>query len=211
MAKAFALVAAFAVALLSSTGATQARRHTEAQASPVERIRVLSLEFVGQFQNSAPGVTPARHVHYGYLSYIRGRSAFRAEPQNETTALFTFYASAATRRVIPNGPLRIITRVGKLRIYRDPATNGNFGKPQTFRDGKPVLVADFRQEVVNNTVTNSFTTFHQNTIIATRPFPAGRGKVQLGRVGATFRTSFSGQGNMPGPPSGYLAGYAVSG
>jgi hypothetical protein len=211
MAKAFALVAALGVALMSSTGATQARRHTKLQASPVIKIRVLSLEFVGQFQNSAPGVTPARHVHYGYLSHIRGRSAFRADPQNETTALFTFYASAATQRVIPNGPLRIITRVGKLKIYRDPGTNGNFAKPNTFRDGKPVLVADFRQQVVNNTVTNSFTTFHQNTIIATRPFSAGRARLQLGRVGATFRTSFSGQGNMPGPPSGYFGGYAVSG
>jgi hypothetical protein len=211
MAKAFALVAAFAVALTSSTGATPARRHTELRASPVREMRVLSLEFVGQFQNSAAGVTPATHIHYGYLSYIRGRSVFRTATENETTALFTFFANAETVRVIPNGPLRVITRVGKLRIYRDPATNGDFGKPDTFRDGTLVLVADFRQEVVNNTVTNSFTTFHQNTITATRPFPTGRGKVQLGKVGETFRTSFSGQGNMPGPPSGYFGGYAISG
>jgi hypothetical protein len=211
MAKGFALVAALAVALTSSTGATPVRRHTELRASPVRKIHVVSLELIGQFQNSAPGVTPATHIHYGYLSYIRGLSVFRAAPDNETRALFTFYASAATRRVIPNGPMRVITRVGRLRIYRDLATNGNFAKPNTFRDGRPVLVADFRQEVVNDTVTNSFTTFHQNTIIATRPFPAGRGKAQLGRVGETFRTSFSGHGNMPGPPSGYFGGYAVSG
>jgi hypothetical protein len=211
MAKTFALVAAFVVALMGSTGAIPAQRHAELRASPVRKIRVLSLEFVGQFQNSAPGVTPATHIHYGYLSFVRGLSVFTAAPENETTALFTFFAGAATLRVIPNGPLRVITRVGKLTIYRDPSTNGNFSKPETFRDGTPVLVADFRQEVVNNTVTNSFTTFHQNTIIATRPFPAHRGKVQLGHVGQTFRTSFSGQGNMPGPPSGYFGGYAISG
>ena len=211
MAKAFALVAAVAVALTSSTGAIPAGGGAELRAAPVRTIRVLSLEFVGQFQNSAPGVTPATHFHYGYLSYIRGRSVFRAETQNETTALFTFYANAATVRVIADGPLRIITRVGKLTIYRDPSANGNFGKPETFRDGTPVLVADFRQEVVNNTVSNSFTTFHQNTITATKPFPGRRGKVQLGRVGQTFRTFFSGQGNMPGPPSGYFGGYAISG
>jgi hypothetical protein len=211
MAKAFALVAAAAVALTSSTGAIPARRDSELRAAPVREIRILSLEFVGQFQNSAPGVTPATHVHYGYLSYIRGRSVFRTDPQNETTALFTFSANAATVRVIPDGPLRIVTRVGRLTIYRDPSTNANFSKPETFRDGTPVLVADFRQEVVNNTVSNSFTTFHQNTIITTRPFPGRRGKVRLGHVGQTFRTVFSGQGNMPGPPSGYFGGYAISG
>jgi hypothetical protein len=74
-----------------------------------------------------------------------------------------------------------------------------------------VLVARFRQEVVNNTVTGSFTTFHQNTIVSTRRFSGGRGSFRLGRVGETFRTYFSGHGNMPGPPSGFFGGYAVSG
>jgi hypothetical protein len=174
-------------------------------------IRDLSLELVGQFQNSAPGVTPATHVHYGYLSYVRGLSAFKGEPQGETTALFTFYADAATLRVIVDGPLRIITRVGELRIYRDSAANGDFASPDSFRDGTAVLVARFRQQVVNNTVTNAFSTFHQNTITATRAFSVGGTQVQLGRVGGTFRTWLSGQGNMPGPPSGFFGGYAVSG
>jgi hypothetical protein len=211
MTKAFALFGASAVALLGSTGATAFRSHSELGRRPVRQIRVLSLEFVGQFQNSAPGVTPATHIHYGYLSYVRGVSVFKRAPTNETTALFTFFADAATLRVIPNGPLRIITRTGKLTIYRDRSTNGDFAKPASFRDGTPVLVARFRQEVVNNTVTGSFTTFHQNTIISTRRFAGGRGSVRLGRVGATFRTSFSGHGNMPGPPSGFFGGYAVSG
>jgi hypothetical protein len=210
MLKAFPLVAAFTVVLTSSTGATPVRRHDELRASPVRKIRVLSLEFIGQFQNSAPGVTPATHTHYGYLSYIRGISVFRAGPENETRALFTFFSSAKTPRVIPNGPLRILTRVGKLTIYRDSSTNGNFGKPATFRDGTPVLVARFRQQVVTDTVTGSFTAFHQNTIVSTRPFRAGRGRVQLGRLAGTFRTYFSGHITMPGPPSGFFGGYAVS-
>jgi hypothetical protein len=54
-------------------------------------------------------------------------------------------------------------------------------------------------------------TFHQNTIVLTRPFAAGRGRFQLGRVGATFQTFFSGHIAMPGPPSGFFGGYAVSG
>ena len=211
MTKAFALIGASTVALLGSAGATAVRSRGELGTRPVRQIRVLSLELVGQFRNSPPGVTPATHIHYGYVSYIRGLSVFRGDAQNETTALFTFFADAATPRVISNGPLRIITRLGKLTIYRDASTDGNFAKPESFRDGTPVLVARFRQEVVNNTVTGSFTAFHQNTIVSTRRFRSGRRSFRLGRVGGTFRTFFSGHGNMPGPPSGFFGGYAVSG
>jgi hypothetical protein len=151
------------------------------------------------------------HTHFGYLAYVRGISAFRGTVQNETSALFTFYADATTPRVIANGPLRIVTRVGRLTIYRDPSTNGNFDRPESFRDGTPVLVASFRQQVVTDTVTNTFTTFHQNTIVSTRAFPAGGASVRFGRVGQRFRTSFSGHVAMPGPPSGYFGGYAESG
>jgi hypothetical protein len=211
MTRAFGLAAALTVALVMSTAALPVGTGTELKASPITTVRHVSFEFVGQFQNSPPGVTPATHVHYGYLSYVRGVSVFKTTPANETTALFTFFADATALRTIPNGPLRVITRVGKLTIYRDPSTNGDFAKPETFRDGTPVLVAQFRQEVVSNTVTGSFTSFHQNTITSTRRFRTGRGKVQLGHVGETFRTAFSGQGNMPGPPSGFFGGYAVSG
>jgi hypothetical protein len=211
MTKVFALLSVSTVALLASNGAGAVRNDSGLRNAPVRQIRSLSLELVGQFQNSPPGVTPATHIHYGYLSYIRGLAAFRAATQNETTALFTFYADAATLRIIPNGPLRVVTRVGKLTIYRDPSTNGDFAKPDSFRDGIPVLVARFRQEVVNNTVTGSFTTFHQNTIVSTKVFSGGRHRFRLGRAGATFRTFFSGHVTMPGPPSGYFGGYAVSG
>jgi hypothetical protein len=210
MTKALALVAMSILALMASTGAVAFRSHSELGERPVREIRV-SLEFVGQFQNSPPSVTPATHIHYGYLSYIRGLSVFRGAAQDEKTALFTFFADAATPRVIADGPLRIVTRVGTLTIYRDPSTNGDFARPESFHDGAPVLVARFRQQVVTDTVTGSLTTFHQNTIVSTKPFAAGRGNVRLGRVRETFRTFFSGHITMPGPPSGYFGGYAVSG
>jgi hypothetical protein len=199
-----ALTAGLTVALLALAAVGQA-------APKISIIRDLSLEFVGQFQNSAPGVTPATHVHYGYLSYIKGVPAFAGTPQDETTALFTFYADATTLRVIVNGPLRIVSRVGTLTIYRDSSTDGNFANPDTFRDGTPVLVASFRQQVVNNTITGSFTTFHRAKITSVTPFRSGTGTVQLGTVGESLRIVFNGQGNMPGPPSGYFGGYGVSG
>ena len=211
MRKAFAAVGSSMVALAASTGAGAVPSDSEVRVANVRQIRVLSLEFVGQFQNSSPGVTPPTHTHYGYVSYIRGLSVFRGTAENETTALFTFFAEAATPRVIADGPLRIVTRVGRLTIYRDASTDGNFDRPATFSDGTAVLVARFRQQVVTDTVTGTFTTFHQNTVVSTRPFAGVGGRVQLGRAGATFRTYFSGHVTMPGPPSGYFGGYAVSG
>ena len=211
MTKTFALAAASICALVASTGAVAVPGNGEHKRASVRQVRALSLELVGQFQNSPPGVTPPTHVHYGYLSYIRGVPVFRGATLSEATALFTFSADAATLRVIPDGPLRIVTRVGRLTIYRDASPDGDFARPDSFRDGTPVLVARFRQQVVTNTVTNAFTTFHENTVLSTRSFPSGRSNIRLGRVGGTFRTYFSGQTNMPGPPSGFFGGYAVSG
>jgi hypothetical protein len=202
-------VVVLTAALVISGTAIPAASHGALGATGVRQIRQLSFEFVGQFQNSPAGVTPATHIHYGYLSYVSGTPAFRASAQDETTALFTFFADAATLRVIVDGPLRIITRAGTLSIYRDPSHDGSFGRPETFRDGVRVLVGEFRQQVVNNTVTGSFTTFHRVRIVSTRPFQTGDRKLQLGRRGQTFTIALSGQGNMPGPPSGYFGGYGV--
>ena len=211
MTRAFGLVGVVSVALVGSAAAIPARQHHASRGTRVTRINRLSFELVGQFLNSPAGVTPATHTHYGYLTYIRGVRAFRAAPQSETTALFTFFAEATTLRVIADGPLRVVTRVGRLRIYRDPSGNASFAKPETFGDGTRVLVATFRQQVVLDTVTNAFTTFHQAAITSTRPFRAAGGRLQLGRVGQAFSIAFSGHGTMPGPPSGYIGGYAVSG
>jgi hypothetical protein len=211
MTRAFGLLGAFTVAVVSSAGGIPARSGDANATTRVTHIKRLSFEFVGQFQNSPAGVTPATHTHYGYLSYIRGVRAFMRAPDSETTALFTFFADATTLRVIPNGPLRIVTRVGRLTIYRDLSGNGSFARPETFADGTRVLVGTFRQQSVLNTVSNAFTTFHQVRITSTRPFAAGGARLQIGRAGQTFRIAFNGQGTMPGPPSGYFGGYGVSG
>jgi hypothetical protein len=211
MRKTLPLVAAMAVAsMLASVPAVDAGPQ-EAGKENATVLRKLSLEFVGQFLNSPPPAVPVTHEHYGYVSYIRGVQTFRAAPQDETTALFTFFATGDTLRVISDGPLRVVTRVGTVTVYRDLSTNGNFTDPSTFRDGTPVLVARFRQQAILNTVTNATSVFHQDAITSTAPFDAGGRRVQLGTVGEAFTTHFSGQTNMPGPPSGYIAGYAVTG
>ena len=206
MSRALALLAAVLAVSLVAVAAASPRGATP----PVTTIRTLSFEFVGQFLNSPPGVAPPTHEHYGYLSYASGLRAFDGPSEDETTALFTFYASARTLRVISDGPMRIVTRVGRLTIYQDPSSNGSFSDSGTFSDGAPVLVARFRQQSVVDTVSNTFTTFHQNRITFTKPFGVGAKRVQLGVVGETFTTEFMGHLNMPGPPSGYFGGFAGS-
>src|SRR5213075_96358 len=70
-------------------------------------------EFVGQFNNNG-----SASQQFGYLSKINGLDAiFSAEPENETSALFTFVTNANTDRVIVNGPFKILNRIGTTTIY----------------------------------------------------------------------------------------------
>ena len=179
------------------------------KAAKVTVIHDISYELVGQFQNSAPGVTPVTHIHYGYLPWVQGLSDFLA-PKSLSTATFTFFADGKTSPAIINGPLVFANRVGTLTIYRDPSRNSDWAKPDTFRDGTPVLVAQYRHQPISSTLTGAVRLFSQDTITSTRPFDTSRGKVQLGKVGEQFDEHYVGQSNMPGPPSGYIIGYTVS-
>jgi hypothetical protein len=102
---------------------------------------------VGQVSN--PSATSSQQ--YGYLSLINGLSAEQifttATPsgQNETTALFKFFADAVTDRVILNGGLRIINRTGTTIIYYDDSPDGDFADRDTFRNGTPIVTIDYRQ------------------------------------------------------------------
>jgi hypothetical protein len=202
------LGAAFAVVLAASTTVALAQGTTRSVRShDVTKVRDMSFELVGQVRSSAPGVSPATSIQYGYLSDLGGLPIFKAEPQNESTALFTFYTDTTTSRVIDNGPIRVINREGTMTIYSDPTANGSFANPDSFRDGTPVLVAELRQQVIVDTATGGFTAQNLNTIMSTSPFQGPNGTLRLGKVGARFRTIISGHLNAPGPPSAYMAGY----
>ena len=185
MRKVVTLVAAVVVALTGTVAVTAFGRDASRR-EKMTKVTVISdlwFELVGQFQNSATGVTPVTHIHYGYLSWVKGVSAFGAAPQDLATARFTFFADGTTSPVISNGPLRSATRVGKLTIYLDPSTNRDFANPDTFRDGMPVLIAQYRHQPITSTLTGAITLFSQDTITFTRPFDSGHGNVQLGKVG----------------------------
>jgi hypothetical protein len=200
-----------AAAIAASTSVALAQGTTQSvRSEDVTKVRDVSLELVGQVQNSAPGVSPATSIQYGYLSYLRGLTIFKGEPQNESTALFTFYTDTTTTRVINNGPIRVINREGTITIYSDPAANGSFAAPDSFRDGTPVLVAALRQQVILDTTIGAFTAQNLNTIASTKPFQGPSGSFQLGKARDRFRTIIFGHVNAPGPPSAYMAGYAYT-
>jgi hypothetical protein len=163
------------------------------------------LEFVGQFNN-----TPTTSQQFGYLSRIEGLDeTFNGSPQNETTALFTFVTNATTDRVIANGPFRIVNRTGTTTVYLNMPPS-DFTNPASFSQGTPIQVSNYRQQVVLNTLTNSFVTTHMNTITETSTFWLNGKRYRLGHVGEKLRTSYSGQSNTPGAtPSGWFGGNAV--
>jgi hypothetical protein len=210
MIKTIVLFAACVTAATVAVGALGQNASVKARTTKVTVIRNLWFELVGQFQNSAPGATPVTHIHYGYLSWVQGISAFTAPPETPASAQFTFFANGKTSPFIANGPLRSATRVGTVTIYHDTSHNSDFSNPDTFRDGTLVLVATYRHQPILNTVTNAISLFSHDQITYTRPFNTGHGMVQLGQVGETFDEHYTGANNMPGPPSGYFTGYAAS-
>lgn len=206
------LGAALAVALASSATVSLAQASSRSVGKDdVATMRDLSLEIVGQVQGSAPGVSPATSVQYGYLSQLRGVPILKAEPASESTALFTFYIDTTTKQVINNGPIRVINREGTMTIYRDLSANGNWANRDSFRDGTRIFVAAVRQQVVLNTATGAFTAQNLNTISSTRRFQGPSGPLELGKPGNRSRTVISGQSNTPGAsPTAFMAGYVFS-
>lgn len=169
-----------------------------------------SLEFVGQFITNGPGAGVSSQ-QFGYISTIRGlgqNQIFTGATHNETTAMFTFYSEAATVSAIPNGPVRIVHRVGTTTIYFNPNPAGDFNNPSSFQQGIPILVSDYTQHVDVDTLTSSFVTAHLNDITAITSFWLNGTQYQLGQVGRSFRTHYLGHLNLPGP-GGWVGGYAV--
>jgi hypothetical protein len=193
------LLASVVFAALTCLSATAQNVHT----IPLTADQVV-YEFVGQFNNNG-----SASQQFGYISTVNGLGGiFSAEPENETTAMLTFVTNANTDRVIANGPFKILNRTGTTTIYLNTPPS-DFTNPATFSQGTPIQVSDYRQQVIVNTVTNSFQTVHTNTITSTSVFSLNSTTYRLGRIGRSFRTTYSGQVNPNAPPSGWFGGSAV--
>jgi len=171
---------------------------------PISEEQVL-YEVIGEFNNSG-----LASQQFGYFADITGLdNIFSSTTKNETTALFTFVTNATTFQVVNNGPFRIVDRTGTTTIYLNNGPS-DFSNPATFSQGTPVQVSSYRQQVIVNTLTNTFTTVHTNTITDVETFILNGVAYRLGQLGKSFRTNYSGQANTPGAaPSGWFAGSSI--
>jgi hypothetical protein len=173
--------------------------------SPAGGASDRTIELIGSVLNT--GSTSAQ---YGYISSLDGMAGiFAGSPQNETTALLTFYSDTTTLRIINNGPLRIVNREGTMTVYRHDQPNGDFGHPDSFRAGTPVIVATLRHQVILDTVTNQFTTVFVNTITASVDFTIAGRRYDLGKPGEMFRMTVFGRPSTSGPGQYVIAGYTA--
>jgi hypothetical protein len=172
---------------------------------PISEEQVV-YELIGEFNNY--GLSSQQ---FGYLSGITGlHNVFSSTTtKNETTTLFTFVTNATTFQVVSNGPFRIVDRTGTTTIYFNDGPS-DFSNPASFSQGTPIQVSTYRQQVIVNTLTNTFVTVHTNTITDVETFTLNGIAYRLGQLGKSFRTNFSGQGNTPGAvPSGWFAGTSI--
>ena len=140
----------------------------------------VTMELIGQAQV----LSPQAAIQYGYLSRIEGLDAiFTGTPENESTAMFTFYNDTATTRVIDNGPLRIVNREGTTTFYFNPTAGAQFTSPDTFRTGTQVMTAHLTHQVVLDTVQNTFITQFSLTITSVAEFTVDGHEHRLGKPG----------------------------
>jgi hypothetical protein len=189
-----------AVLVLISAGVASAQTTI-----PITEQQVL-YEMIGEFNNSG-----SASEQFGYFADITGLDNVfsSASTKNETTALFTFVTNATTFQVVNNGPFRIVDRTGTTTIYLNNGPS-DFTNPATFSQGTPIQVSNYRQQVIINTLTNSFVTVHTNTVTDVVTFTLNGVAYRLGQLGKSFRTNYSGQVNTPGVvPSGWFAGTSI--
>ena len=185
-------------------------------------------EFIGQVKNSPPAGPglPATSVQYGYISHVRGLNDDQiylvGVPQNEASALLTFYNDSVTEKVTNHGSLKIVIREGTTTIYYNPVPSGDLTtpNPDSFRQGAPVLTTKWRHQVIfdanpspNATDpprTNLFFVTWWHTITSSTPFALGNQTVSLGRVNHTFREHLVGGVDFTGKVNGKFAGYTTS-
>jgi hypothetical protein len=163
------------------------------------------LEYTGQVTNSGTA-----SIQVGYFSYVKGiANAFSGMPQDESTAMFTFYTSVNTTRNVLNGSIRLVVREGTTTIYLAKGAS-DFSNLDSFRSGTPIQSSSIRQQVLVDTVTSAFTVSNFNVINSANSFTLNGATYQLGAPGQTFRTSLTGHLTTTAPPSGYFGGYAVA-
>jgi hypothetical protein len=157
---------------------------------------------------------------YGYLTSIRGLEIGQISTNiftvSETTAHFTYYATATmtSRAVISN--LFVLDSVGLITFYYHVTPTATFTDPLSFAGGAPIATAavDFQDILLVQAPNLGLATgMGDFTLLTVAPFTLGAETYQFGRVGMVQRVSTYGQGTRTEPvlPRSFvvLAGNAV--
>jgi hypothetical protein len=210
------LGASVAVALFSfATSPAFARSHPKGETVAAGEGQVV-FEVIGQVDNSTTPAPLGSSTQFGYISFARGIDPIFTDSnpanQNESTAELTFFTQVDTTRVTANGPFRVIIREGTTTLYLNTPPS-SFSNPDSFASGTPIQVSNIRQQVIVDTVENTFTVTNLNTITSVTRFSLNGAELKLGRVNDEFRTSLQGvltvrNGGTP-PPTGFFTGYAT--
>jgi hypothetical protein len=166
------------------------------------------MELIAQAQVFSPQTA----IFYGYLSHVAGLDGvFTGTPENESTAVFTYYLDVTTTRVVDNGPLRIVNREGTATFYLNPSAGAGFADPESFRSGTPIMTAHFRQQVVLDVVQGNFSPTFDLTITAAEHFWWGGHQRRLGKPGQKLSWIAYGRAVPEVPGLFAVAGFGLSG
>jgi hypothetical protein len=155
-----------------------------------------AVEFVGRVDQDGGAFTS-----YGYLTHISGLTDTLLFTQifttNETTARFTYYATATlTSRAVISGVF-VIDSVGTTVYYFNPTAGATFTTPLSFAAGVPIMTATVRSQNILNVPAPNLgisTNIGELTQTGVSPFTLNTQTYQLGSVGVMERTWATGEG-----------------
>jgi hypothetical protein len=171
------VAAIVAVITLTLSGQTHLRAQ---QLQPANLSGTVSMELIGQ----AHVLSPQAAIQYGYLSRAPGLDTlFNGTPENETTAMFTFYFN--------------------------PDAGATFTNAASFQAGTPIMTASLTHQVILDTVQNTFITQFSLTITSVSNFVLNGQTQRLGTVGQKMTWVVYGRPST-GTPTFDIAGFALS-
>ncbi len=199
------------LALAVAVSAAQALPTSADSTDGLNAIKVAGGQILYEFIGEGYNLTPPASAQIGYFTHIKGiETVFSGEPEDASTALFTFYRDTVTLRMTANGPMRIVSREGTTTIYLHPTPGADMSNPDSFRAGVPIQVSTFRQQAIIDTIAQTFTIVDEDTITSTSVFSVNGIRYRISQIGDVYRTMRSGHLNAPGSsPAGWLGGYSV--
>lgn len=149
-----------------------------------------------------------RFVAYGFLTLVAGlREAElfskRGDPLSESTAHFTFYATASlVQRSVIDDRVFVIDVTGRLVHYYQASPASSFGNPSSFARGKRIATSELKlQDVLNTIAPNEGIPAIEGTVrqLSAARFRHGGRRLRFGHRNVRTRLSATGRATRTNP------------